>query len=280
MSHKITLIDGDGIGPEVTKAVTKIIKAAGVEIQWEERLAGQRALVEISDNDNPLPAETIDSIRKNKVALKAPVTTPVGERFRSVNVALRKELDLYCNLRPTVTLPGVKTRYENIDLVVVRENTEDLYAGIERQVDDDTAESIKRITRGASERICRWAFEYARKHGRKKVTASHKANIMKLSDGLFLRVFKEVAAKYSDIESEDVIIDALCMRLVIDPTQFDVLVMPNLYGDIVSDLCSGFVGGLGVAAGANFGENTAVFGSGGGSGPGIAGQNKSQPTAR
>ena len=221
----------------------------------------------------------LDSIRKNKIALKAPVTTPIGKGFRSVNVQLRKELDLYANLRPCKNLPNVKTRYNNVDLIVVRENTEDLYAGIERQVDENTAESIKIITRSASERICRFAFDYALNNNRKEVCVVTKANIMKLSDGLFLNTYREVAQYYPQIKQREILVDNLCMQLVQNPSQFDVLVLPNLYGDIVSDLCAGLIGGLGVAQGANIGLDCAVFEPVHGSAPDIKGQNKANPTA-
>ena len=272
----ITLINGDGIGPEICDAVMKIIKASGLEIDWDIQTAG----AEVADVEGtPLPERVIASIRKNKVALKAPVTTPIGKGFRSVNVQLRKDLDLYANLRPCKNLPNVKTRFENVDLVVVRENTEDLYAGIEHMKDGDTAESIKIITRGASERICKFAFDYALKNNRHEVCVVTKANIMKLSDGLFLESYRKVAENYPQIKKREILVDNLCMQLVQDPTRFDVLVMPNLYGDIVSDLTAGLIGGLGVAQGANIGENCAVFEPVHGSAPDIKGQNKANPTA-
>lgn len=276
MTHNVTLLTGDGIGPEIAAAARQVIDATGVQINWEEVAAGADM---IDQHGTPLPAQVLDSIKKNKVALKAPITTPVGGGFRSVNVTLRKELDLYANLRPAKSLPAVVTRYQDVDLVIVRENTEDLYAGVEHMVGKDAAESIKIITREASERIARFAFDYAREHGRKKVTAVHKANIMKLSDGLFLRCVQDVAANYPDIEYEDVIVDALSMKLVQDPHQYDVLVLPNLYGDIISDLCAGLVGGVGVAPGANIGTDYAVFEAVHGSAPDIAGQNKANPLA-
>ncbi len=274
--HTITLIPGDGIGPEITKAARKVVEATGVKIQWELQEAGADVM---NKYGTPLPGQVIESIRKNKVALKGPITTPVGSGFRSVNVAMRKELDLYACLRPAFSLKGVKSRYEDIDLIVVRENTEDLYAGIERQIDPDTAESIKRITRRASERIVRFAFEYAIRENRKKVTAIHKANIMKLSDGLFLESARTVAKDYPQLEFEDRIVDNMCMQLVQKPELYDVMVLPNLYGDIVSDLCAGLVGGLGVAPGANIGDEIALFEPVHGSAPKYAGQNKVNPTA-
>ena len=272
----ITLINGDGIGPEISDAVMKIIKASGIEINWDIQTAG----AEVAEVEGtPLPERVIDSIRKNKVALKAPVTTPIGKGFRSVNVQLRKDLDLYANLRPCKNLPNVKTRFENVDLVVVRENTEDLYAGIEQMNDTDTAESIKIITRGASERICKFAFDYALKNNRHEVCVVTKANIMKLSDGLFLESYRKVAENYPQIKKREILVDNLCMQLVQDPTRFDVLAMPNLYGDIVSDLTAGLIGGLGVAQGANIGDDCAVFEPVHGSAPDIKGQNKANPTA-
>lgn len=274
--HNITLIPGDGIGPEITDAVVKIIEKAGVEIDWDVQSAGADV---VDVEGTPLPDRVIQSIKKNKVALKAPVTTPIGKGFRSVNVQLRKALDLYSNLRPCKNLEGIKTRFENVDLVIVRENTEDLYAGIERQIDEDTAESIKIITREASIRICEFAFDYALKNGRKLVTAVSKANICKLTDGLFLRCANEVAARYPQIEYKEILVDNLCMQLVQNPEKFDVLVLPNLYGDIVSDLAAGLIGGLGVAQGANIGKDYAVFEPVHGSAPDIKGQNKANPTA-
>jgi len=276
LKHRITLLPGDGIGPEVTAAVVAILECTGVEIQWDKFIVGAEAYALTGD---PLPQEVLDSILKNKVALKGPVTTPVGKGFTSVNVRLRKTLELYANLRPVVSLPNVKTRYEDIDLVVVRENTEDLYSGLEHEVVPGVVESIKIITEKASTRIARFAFEYARKHNRKRVTAVHKANIMKLSDGLFLQCFQNVATEYPEIVADDKIVDNLCMQLVINPNQFDILLLENLYGDIVSDLCAGLVGGLGVVAGANLGINGAVFEAVHGSAPDIAGQGKANPIA-
>lgn len=276
MMHNITLINGDGIGPEISDAVLKILKASGVEINWDIQTAGEDV---IEKEGVPLPDRVLESVKKNKVALKAPVTTPIGKGFRSVNVQLRKELDLYANLRPCKNLPNLKTRFENVDIVVVRENTEDLYAGIERQVDENTAESIKIITKAATERICKFAFDYAVKNNRKEVACVTKANIMKLSDGLFLNTYREVAKSYPQIKQREILVDNLCMQLVQNPNQFDVLVLPNLYGDIVSDLCAGLIGGLGVAQGANIGLDCAVFEPVHGSAPDIKGQNKANPTA-
>jgi isocitrate dehydrogenase (NAD+) len=274
--YNVTLVPGDGIGPEVSRAVQNIIKASGVEIQWEEVNAGIGVMYEYG---TPLPEEVLDAIRKNKVALKGPITTPVGSGFRSVNVAIRKKLDLYTNLRPAKSFEGSPTKFKNIDLVVVRENTEGLYAGIEHMVGDDAAESIKIVTRKASERIVRSAFEYAKRENREKVTAVHKANIMKLSDGLFLEAAREVAEDYPDIEFNDRIVDNMCMQLVQYPDQYDVLVLPNLYGDVVSDLCAGLIGGLGLTPGANIGDEIAVFEAVHGSAPDIAGENKANPIA-
>ncbi len=292
----VTLITGDGIGPEIAEAARRCIDATGAEINWELAEAGSEVMERLG---TPLPEETIDSVKKNGVALKAPVTTPVGTGFRSINVFLRQSLDLYVCLRPCKSYKGVRSKYENIDLVVVRENTEDLYAGIEFQKDsDDTIElinwlnkhssrkistdsgiSIKPISVKATERIVNFAFDYARKMGRKKVTSVHKANIMKFSDGLWLEVSREVAQKYPDIEFEDRIVDNMCMQLVQKPELYDVIVLPNLYGDIVSDLCAGLVGGLGVAPGANIGEKGAIFEATHGSAPKYKGQNKVNPTA-
>ncbi len=274
--RRITLINGDGIGPEISDSVVKIIESAGLKIDWDLQTAGADV---IAEEGTPLPERVLKSIKQNKVALKAPVTTPIGKGFRSVNVQLRKDLDLYANLRPCKNLPNVKTRFENVDIIVVRENTEDLYAGIERQVDGDTTESIKIITRKASMRICKFAFDYAVKNNRKEVCVVTKANIMKLSDGLFLECFREVAKEYSKIATREILVDNLCMQLVQKPEQFDVLVLPNLYGDIVSDLCAGLIGGLGVAQGANIGLDYAVFEPVHGSAPDIKGQNKANPTA-
>ena len=272
----ITLINGDGIGPEISDAVVKIIEASGLKINWDIQTAGADV---IESEGTPLPNRVLESIKKNKIALKAPVTTPIGKGFRSVNVQLRKELDLYANLRPCKNLLNIKTKFENVDIIVVRENTEDLYAGIERQVDENTAESIKIITRKASERIAKFAFDYAANNNRNEVCVVTKANIMKLSDGLFLECFREVAKNYPKIKTREILVDNLCMQLVQNPTQFDVLVLPNLYGDIVSDLCAGLIGGLGVAQGANIGKDCAVFEPVHGSAPDIKGQNKANPTA-
>ncbi|NMA92916.1 MAG: isocitrate/isopropylmalate dehydrogenase family protein [Firmicutes bacterium] len=272
----VTLIRGDGVGPELAAAAVTVIEAAAVDITWEEAVAGQEAL---EKEGTPLPPRVLDSIRKNRVALKGPITTPIGSGFRSVNVALRRELNLYANLRPARSMAGIKTPFKEIDLVVVRENTEDLYAGIEHRVGPDAAESIKIITRQASEKIVRFAFDYARKHNRSKVTAVHKANILKLSDGLFLEVARQVAGDYPEIEFEDRIVDNMSMQLVQKPQNYDVLVMPNLYGDILSDICAGLVGGLGVAPGANIGEELALFEPVHGSAPKYAGKNRVNPTA-
>jgi isocitrate dehydrogenase (NAD+) len=276
MTYTVTLIPGDGTGPELAAALETVIAATGVPIEWERRDAGLGVMEEYG---TPLPEHVLESIRRTKVAIKGPITTPVGSGFRSVNVALRKELDLYACLRPAKTMKGVRSRFEDIDLVIVRENTEDLYAGIEHMVGEDAAESIKIITRKGSERIVRFAFDYARKHGRRKVTAVHKANIMKCTDGLFLAVAREVADAYKDIAFEDVIVDNCCQQLVLRPEQFDVLVLPNLYGDIVSDLVAGMTGGPGVAPGANYGDAVAVFEAVHGSGPDLAGLDKVNPTA-
>ena len=274
--HKITLLPGDGIGPEVTASVVAIIECAGVDVEWEKYFVGSEAIARSGD---PLPKEVLESILRNKVALKGPVTTPVGTGFASINVRLRKTLDLYANLRPVKSMPNIITRFENVDLVIVRENTESLYSGLEHEVVPGVVESLKIITERASTRIARFAFAYARAHGRKKVTAVHKANIMKLSDGLFLQCFRNVAKEYPGIQADDRIIDNLCMQLVSNPNQFDMLLCENLYGDIVSDLVAGLVGGLGVVAGANIGENGAVFEAVHGSAPDIAGQNKANPLA-
>ena len=273
---RVTLIKGDGIGPEITDSVMKIINAAGITIDWDIQTAGADL---IETEATPLPQRVLDSVKQNKIALKSPVTTPIGKGFRSVNVQLRKELDLYANLRPCYNLPNVKTRYDKVDIVVVRENTEDLYAGIERQVDENTAESIKIITRKASERIAKFAFDYAVKNNRKEVCVVTKANICKLSDGLFLECARKIAQQYPQIKFREILVDNCCMQLVQNPNQFDVLLLPNLYGDIVSDLCAGLIGGLGIAQGANIGENYAVFEPVHGSAPDIAGQDKANPTA-
>ncbi len=277
MAHRITLIPGDGIGPELAEATTRVLDATGIAFEWERQDAGEAT---IASEGTPLPERVLESIRRNKIALKGPITTPVGSGFRSVNVGLRQALNLYANLRPARSMVGVQSRYEDVDLVIVRENTEDLYAGIEHMVGKDAAESIKIITRAASERIARFAFEYAVANGRRKVTAVHKANIMKLSDGLFLESCRTVAEGYAGrIEFEDRIVDNMCMQLVQKPDLYDVLVAPNLYGDIISDLAAGLVGGLGVAPGANIGEDGAVFEPVHGSAPKYAGLNKANPTA-
>ncbi len=277
MPHRVTLIPGDGTGPELAEATRRVLDASGVSFEWEVQDAGEHVMAQ---DGTPLPDRVLESIRRNKVALKAPITTPVGEGFRSVNVTLRQTLGLYANLRPARSIKGLRTRYEDVDLVIVRENTEDLYAGIEHRVGRDAAESIKIITREASERIARFAFEYAVANDRHKVTAVHKANIMKLSDGLFLESCRTVAADYEGrIEFEDRIVDNMCMQLVQKPELYDVMVLPNLYGDIVSDLCAGLVGGLGVAPGANIGADAAVFEAVHGSAPKYAGMNKVNPTA-
>lgn len=276
MRTKVTLIPGDGIGPEVSAATKAVITASGAPLEWESVEAGEHCIAEYG---TPLPEHVLETIRRNKIAIKGPITTPVGKGFRSVNVTLRQNLNLFANVRPLRNLPNVPSRYQNVNLVVVRENTEDLYAGIEHKIGQDAAESIKIITRKASERIGRYAFELAQREGRKKVTIVHKANIMKFSDGLFLESVRSIAKDYPEIECEDRIVDALCMNLVQQPEQFDVLVLPNLYGDIVSDLVAGLVGGLGVAPGANIGEEGAVFEAVHGSAPQIAGKNLANPLA-
>src|SRR5437762_9130607 len=277
MAHRVTLIPGDGIGPELAEATRRVLDASGVGFEWDVVEAGEAV---IERHGTPLPEYVLESVRRNRVALKGPITTPIGAGFRSVNVTLRHALGLYANLRPARSMKGLETRYEDVDLVIVRENTEDLYAGIEHMVGPDAAESIKIITRAASERIARYAFEYAVANGRRKVTAVHKANIMKLSDGLFLESCRTVATDYEGkIEFEDRIVDNMCMQLVQKPDLYDVMVLPNLYGDIVSDLCAGLVGGLGVAPGANIGTEAAVFEAVHGSAPKYAGQNKANPTA-
>ncbi len=277
MPYRVTLIPGDGIGPELAEATRRVLDASGVAFEWEVQDAGEGVMAQYG---TPLPDHVLESIRGNKLAIKGPITTPVGSGFRSVNVTLRQNLGLYANLRPARSIKGLKTRYEDVDLVIVRENTEDLYAGIEHKVGRDAAESIKIITREASERIARFAFDYAVANGRRKVTAVHKANIMKLSDGLFLESCRTVAADYEGkIEFEDRIVDNMCMQLVQKPELYDVMVLPNLYGDIVSDLCAGLVGGLGVAPGANIGTEASVFEAVHGSAPKYAGMNKANPTA-
>lgn len=274
--YNITLIPGDGIGPEITEAMVTAVEATGVKINWERVEAGADV---IDKYGTPLPENVLESIRKNKVAIKGPLTTPIGTGFRSVNVAMRKELDLYACLRPAKSMKGIKTRFDNVDLVIVRENTEDLYAGIERQIDEDTAESIKRITRGASERIAKFAFDYAVKENRKKVTAVTKANICKFSDGLFLEACQKVAKGYPQIAYDEKLVDNMCMQLVQNPENYDVLVLPNMYGDIVSDLAAGLIGGLGVAPGANIGKDCILFEPVHGSAPDLKGQNKANPMA-
>ena len=276
MKHTISLIPGDGIVPEVTKPALEVIKATGVEIEWETFIAGADAL---GQHGKTLSNELMDSIRKNKVALKGPLTTPVGEGFASANVELRKSLDLYANVRPVRSLPGVKARYDGVDLIVIRENTEDLYSGIEHVVVPGVVESLKIITEFASTRIAKFAFNLARTEGRKKVTAVHKANIMKLSDGLFLNCARRVASGYPEIEYNEMIVDNACMQLVLDPLRFDVLLLENLYGDIVSDVAAGLVGGWGLVPGANVGDDCAVFETVHGSAPDIKGKNSANPTA-
>jgi isocitrate dehydrogenase (NAD+) len=276
MTHDITLIPGDGIGPEVTGAVVRILDAARVPINWDRHDAGQLA---VEQTGATLPEPLLDSIRARKVALKGPVTTPVGRGFTSVNVGLRKALNLFANVRPIVNLPGVASRFENVDLVIVRENTEDLYSGLEHIVVPGVVESLKIITAEASERIAEFAFSYAARRNRKRVTAIHKANIMKLGDGLFLDSVRTVAKRHPAIQFDERIVDAVCMHLVMRPEQFDMLVLPNLYGDIVSDLCAGLVGGLGVVPGANLGADCAVFEAVHGTAPDIAGQDVANPTA-
>jgi isocitrate dehydrogenase (NAD+) len=298
VAHRVTLIPGDGTGPELTEATRRVLEATGVAFDWDVREAG--ADVMDSYGGNPLPDEVLDAIRETGVALKGPITTPVGGGFRSVNVALRKSLDLYAQVRPCKTYPGVRARFEDVDLIVVRENTEDLYAGIEYEQGSDEAQelidwikskggklahedagiSIKPISISGTRRIVQFAFDYARRNGRRKVTAVHKANIMKFSDGLYLNVAREVAAENDDIEFDDRIVDNMCMQLVQRPDEYDVLVLPNLYGDVLSDLCAGMIGGLGLAPGANFGQDIAIFEPTHGSAPKYAGQNKVNPMAQ
>ncbi len=275
-SRTITLIRGDGIGPEVADAVVSVLDAAGAPIRWEEAIVGRAA--EQTQGD-PLPSSVLDAIRRTGVALKGPVATPIGKGFASVNVRLRKALDLYANLRPVRCVPSVRTPFRNVDLVVIRENTEDLYSGLEHTVVPGVVESLKIITEYASTRIARFAFDHARRNGRKRVTAIHKANIMKLSDGLFLDCFRRVSAEYPDLVADDRIVDAACMRLVMNPDTFDVLLLENLYGDIVSDLAAGLVGGLGVVPGANIGPHVAVFEAVHGTAPDIAGTDRANPSA-
>lgn len=274
--HTVTLIPGDGIGPEITESVVRVVEAAGADIVWDRQLAGIPAVQEYGDS---VPGQLLDSIRANRIALKGPLTTLVGKGFRSANVTLRKQLDLYANLRPVKSIGGVPSRFSKVDLIIVRENTEDLYSGIENLISPGVTQAIKVVTERASQRIARYAFEYARKNGRKKVTLVHKANIMKVSDGLFLQSFEDVAKSYPDIVAEDKIVDALAMHLVMDPTRYDVLLLGNMFGDIVSDLAAGLVGGLGVVPGANLGDEYAVFEAVHGSAPDIAGKNLANPTA-
>jgi isocitrate dehydrogenase (NAD+) len=276
--HRITLIPGDGIGPSICQVAVRVIEAAGVEVTWDEVEAGLPAIDKFKD---PLPQQVLDSIRENKVALKGPLTTPVGSGFRSVNVALRKEFDLYANVRPARSFEGVRSRYAGIDLVVVRENTEEFYAGIEHFIDParSAAETIGIVTRSGSERIIKYAYEYARKNHRKKVTTVHKANILKYTGGLFLEVSREIGESYPDVETEDRIVDNMAMQMVVNPYQFDVIVTTNLFGDILSDLASGLVGGLGLAPGANIGYDAAIFEAVHGSAPDIAGKNLANPVA-
>jgi len=277
MSHTITLIPGDGTGPDVTEAMRRVVEATGVAVEWDVQQAGEVAMAE---HGTPLPEHVLESIRRNRVGIKGPITTPIGSGFRSVNVAIRKALDLYANLRPAKSFPGVRSAFSDVDLVIVRENTEGLYVGIEHDViAGEAAEAIRIITRRGSERVVRFAFEYARENGRRQVTAVHKANILKLTDGLFLETARKVASEYPDIAFNDRIVDNMCMQLVQRPEEYDVLVLPNLFGDIVSDLASGLVGGLGVAPGANIGDGIAVFEPVHGSAPKYAGQNKVNPTA-
>jgi len=277
VTYRVTLIPGDGIGPELADAAVTVLEATGIAFVWERVEAGEAML---ERHGTPLPDEVLESIRRNRVALKGPITTPVGGGFRSVNVTLRQALDLYANLRPARSIPGVDSRYQDVDLVIVRENTEDLYAGLEHTVVPGVVESLKIITEAASTKIARFAFSYARKHQRKRVTAVHKANIMKLSDGLFLECTRKVAREYPEVQYDERIVDALCMHLVMHPEKLDVLVLPNLYGDIVSDLCAGLVGGLGVVPAANLGDGgIGVFEAVHGTAPDIAGQDKANPTA-
>lgn len=273
--YNATLIDGDGIGPEITQAVIEIIDATGVKINWDKCLAGARAYEEFGDT---IPESTIKSIEKNKVCLKAPITTPIGTGFKSVNVGLRRHFDLYANVRPSKNLPSVKTPFNDVDLVIIRENTEDIYAGIEHKIDDETIHGVKLITKKGCERICDFAFQYAIKNNRTRVGVVTKANISKLADGMFLNTFREVAKNYPNVETHEILVDNLCMQLVQKPSQFDVLVMPNLYGDIVSDLCAGLIGGLGLAQSANIGTDCAIFEAVHGSAPDIAGKNIANPS--
>ncbi len=276
MSHHIVLIPGDGIGPEVSSAAVRLVEATGVRVEWETIKAGAEALAEYG---TPLPNRLLDSLRRHRVGLKGPVSTAIGGGFPSVNVALRKALDLYANFRPVRNLPGVTTRFGDVDLIIFRENTEDLYSGLEHEVVPGVVESLKIITERASTRIARHAFEYARRAGRKKITSIHKANIMKLSDGLFLKSCQGVAREFPDIAYNEMIVDNTCMQLVMNPGRFDVLLLENLYGDIISDLCAGLVGGLGLVPGANLGDDHAIFEAVHGTAPDIAGQNAANPTA-
>jgi isocitrate dehydrogenase (NAD+) len=276
MAHVITLIPGDGIGPEITEAVVRIFKVAGVHVDWDRHDAGMTAFEKYQQS---LPADLLDSVHRNRIALKGPITTPIAEGFRSVNVGLRKALDLYANLRPVRNLAGVESRFADVDLIIVRENTEDLYSGLEHEVVPGVVESLKIITERASTRISKFAFDYARANQRRRVTAIHKANIMKLGDGLFLESTRAMAREHPDVTYDERIVDAVCMQLVMHPERFDVLLLPNLYGDIVSDLCAGLVGGLGVVPGANIGDTCAVFEAVHGSAPDIAGKNLANPTA-
>ncbi|WP_347358132.1 isocitrate/isopropylmalate family dehydrogenase [Bdellovibrio sp.] len=276
MMMKLTVIPGDGIGPEIMTQVVRVLKHVHAPFEYEEHQAGEVALNSVGEL---LPQTTIDSINKNKLAIKGPTTTPIGGGHKSINVTMRQKFDLYANVRPVRSLPGVQCVCPDVDLTIVRENTEDLYAGIERMVDADTAESIKRITRKGSERIARYAYDLAQKTGKFRMAIVHKANIMKLSDGLFLKVAQEVGWQYPEITTKDVIVDNACMQLVMKPQQFDVIVTENLYGDILSDICAGLVGGLGIVPGANIGANHAIFEAVHGSAPDIAGQNKANPTA-
>jgi isocitrate dehydrogenase (NAD+) len=274
--HKVTLIPGDGIGPEVSEATVRVIEAAGVDIQWDRHDAGMAGIQKYGES---VPDALLDSIKENKIALKGPLTTLVGKGFKSANVTLRQKLDLYVNLRPVKSIGGVPSHFDKVDLVIFRENTEDLYTGIESMISPGVMTAMKVVTEKASAKIARWAFEYARTNKRKKITLVHKANIMKLTDGLFLRTFEEIAKEYPDIKAEDRIVDALCMQLVMDPTRFDMLLLGNLFGDIVSDLAAGLVGGLGVVPGANIGDEYAVFEAVHGTAPDIAGKNIANPTA-
>lgn len=274
--YNITLIPGDGIGPEISESMKQVIEATGIEINWETVNAG---LSVYEEKGELIPDEVFKAIEKNKIAIKGPITTPIGKGFRSINVYLRKKYDLYSNVREVKTFEGLQTRFENIDMIIFRENTEGLYIGKEEMIDDDTAEAAKVITRKGSLRIVKAAFDYAKQNNKKKVTVAHKANILKLADGLFLNCAREVAADYPEIELEEVIIDNMCMQMVINPTQFEIIVTTNLYGDILSDLAAGLIGGLGMAPGANIGEDIAIFEAVHGSAPDIAGKNLANPTA-